>query len=76
MIKYCKALFQKKKEERAYRIYVTDMLMAIVNSTGKYTAEERFFDYIQKSGRKKQEKTAEEIVNDVVMRAGLTFGGT
>lgn len=75
VIKYCTALLHKKKEELLYRTYVTDMLMAIVNSTGKYKVESRFIDLLP-GRQKKKEKTAEEIVADVLKNAGLTLGGS
>lgn len=77
VIKYCKALFLKKQEERLYRSYVADMLMALVNSTGKYNVETRFIELVPDRRKKKEkEKTAGEIVADVMKKAGLTFGGS
>lgn len=77
VIKYCKALFLKEQEERLYRSYVADMLMALVNSTGKYNVETRFIELVPDRRKKKEkEKTAGEIVADVMKKAGLTFGGS
>ena len=46
--------------------------MALVNSTGRYQIE-RYSDIVEKVKQNKQEKTADEIVADVIKRAGLTL---
>ena len=74
VLKRCISLYRKKKEELLYRTYVTDMLMALVNSTGRFKAEKRFVDTLPKI-KKEKEKTAEEIVADVIKKAGLTLEG-
>lgn len=74
--KYCTALFQKKREELAYRVYVTDTLMALVNSTKVYSVESRFYDTRPGKRRKSREKTAGEIVAETIKKAGLTLGGS
>ena len=72
VIKYCRALLCKKNEDNLYRTYVTEALMALVNSTGRYQIE-RYSDIVEKVKQNKQEKTADEIVADVIKRAGLTL---
>lgn len=72
VIKYCRALLRKKKEDNLYRTYVAEALMALVNSTGRYQIE-RYSDLVAKVKRSRKEKTAEEIVVDVMKKAGLTL---
>lgn len=67
------SLFYKKQEELIYRVYVTDVLMAIANSNGRVSVKDRFYDLLPK--HKKKEKTAEEIIADVIKRAGLKIEG-
>lgn len=50
----------------AYRFYVTDSLRFIPQS--KYTTKS-FYDMLY--SKEEEEKTAEEIVQDVVQKAGL-----
>ncbi len=56
-------------EERAYRSYVSDLLKVIAEGQ---TAEVqyRYSELIEKS-EEKEEKTADEIVMEVITRAGL-----
>lgn len=60
VIKYCKALFLKEQEERLYRSYVADMLMALVNSTGKYNVETRFIDLVPDRRKRKKKRRRRE----------------
>ena len=73
VIKYCRALLRKKNEDFLYRNYVTDALMALVNSGSKYQIDKRYTEILKESMQRTKEKTAEEIVADVMERAGLTI---
>ena len=67
-MEYCVASFRKKQEERAYKIYVTDILKVICENTanavnkGNYLTT-RFYDIMEDmtSRKKKKEETADEI---------------
>ena len=72
VIKHCISLYYKRKEELLYKIYTTDLLRALVNSMGAYKVESRFEDMLP-GKRKPREKTAEEIIADVIEKAGLTL---
>lgn len=52
---------------------MTDALMALVNSGSKYQIDKRYTEILKESMRHTKEKTAEEIVADVIERAGLTL---
>lgn len=58
-----------------YRNYVTDALMALVNSGSKYQIDKRYTEILKESMRPTKEKTAEEIIADVIKRAGLKIEG-
>lgn len=73
VIKYCRALLRKRNEDFLYRNYVSDALMALVNSGSKYQIDKRYTEILKESMRPTKEKTAEEIVADVIERAGLTL---
>lgn len=66
-MRYVVARIEEYNREMAYRIYVTDSLQGIPQ--GKYTTV-RFYDMLY-SKEEEEEKTAEEIVQDVVQKAGL-----
>lgn len=36
MIDHCIAAFQREREEKLYRVYVTDALMALVDNSARY----------------------------------------
>ena len=67
-MEHCVASFRKKQEERAYKIYVTDVLKVICENTanavskGNYLTA-RFYDILEDivPGKKKKEESADEI---------------
>lgn len=67
-MEHCVASFRKKQEERAYKIYVTDVLKVICENTanavskGNYLTA-RFYDIMEDmtSRKKKKEESADEI---------------
>lgn len=76
VIEHCVSLFNKRQKERLFREYVTDTLKLIndnlANKLGGSIIETKYSELIKPN--KKPEKTAEEIVLDVMKRAGLTIG--
>ena len=73
MVDHCIAVFSKKQEERLFRTYLTDALMAIVNNTSKQSVSKIEKRYADIAGYTKPavEKTGDEIVKDIIKRAGL-----
>lgn len=68
-------------KHEAYRVYVTDSLMHLVNNTQRFAGgvaiNSRYADIIERnfSGKPKDERTGEEIVADIVKKAGLEVKG-
>lgn len=67
--------FLQELKERQYKIYVTDALKALTENTARFAGgtvfKERWIDLHNREPQ--EEKTAEQIVDDVVTRAGLTL---
>ena len=82
VIDHCVAFFRRKQEEKAYRIYVTDALKAIVSNTagmvgGKaVTMTMRYEDLIDdKQPEKEEKRTGAEIINDMKAKMRKLKGG-
>lgn len=73
VVEYCVSRYNHKQEEKQYRIYLTDALMAIANNTarafGGSTVTMRYSDII----KPQDTRTGDDIAVDVMQRAGLTF---
>jgi len=66
------ARFSKESEDDALNIYVTDTLQMIARNGGMSGAgypQKRFVDFI--NTKPKDNRTADEIIKDVVSSAGL-----
>jgi len=66
------ARFSKESEDDALNIYVTDTLQMIAKNGGMAGAgypQKRFVDFI--NTKPKDNRTADEIIKDVVSSAGL-----
>lgn len=68
---YTLASHSKANEERAYRVYVTDMMY--YNAQNK-TLQRRYADVIRKKPDKEDDRSAEEIAEGIIKRHGLTKG--
>lgn len=66
---YCVARYKKIAEEKAYRIYTSDLLMAMCERVTGLSIDKRYIDVIEPS--KVDERSCEEITADVVERCGL-----
>ena len=59
----------------AYRIYLTDALRVLTENTAKFAGGSminiRYFDVIDTQKKNPEKKTGDEIVVDIVKRAGL-----
>lgn len=67
-MRYASFKFLQKQNEKAYRIYVTDSLRIIGENGGRAICE-RWIDAV--TPKKQDTRTAEEIVADIVKKAGL-----
>lgn len=68
VIEHCMSLFKKRQEEKAYKIYMSDVGFALVNYVGKlYGAKEniigrRFIEILEPPKDEKEEETEEQII--------------
>ena len=72
-MRYAVARFQREQQDMAYRIFVTDCLRMITQSTaavcqGTYM-DARFADFI--NGKPADTRTGDEIAVDIIRRAGI-----
>lgn len=69
-MRYVAARMEDDVRDTAYRVYVTDSLRAV---TG---AEKRYIDIVndRMHAPKEKEKTADEIITDVISKFGLKMG--
>ena len=72
VMQHCMEHMRRKMDERRYRAYITDALMAISENTARFNGGSgmvgRWIDYY----RPEQTRTTEEIITDVIAKAGLT----
>ena len=65
--------YKREQEEKAYRVYVTDALRLTVENTATYAGgnyiNARYIDVIEP--KKVDTRTGDEIVEDIIKRAGL-----
>ena len=59
----------QQAKDTAYRVYVTDCLKLIAENTGNISMKLRYYDIIQP--KKADTRTGDEIVADIIKRAGL-----
>ena len=59
----------QQAKDTAYRVYVTDCLKLITENTGNISLKLRYYDIIQP--KKEDTRTGDEIVADIIKRAGL-----
>ena len=73
VVDYCISRYKHKQEEKVYRAYITDALMAICNNfAGVFGGERLAVRYID-LGKPKDTRTGDEIAIDIITRAGLSF---
>lgn len=82
VIDHCVAFFRRKQVEKAYRIYVTDALKAIVSNTagmvgGKaVTMTMRYADLIEdRQPQAEDTRTPDEVVDHIVNKINKLRGG-
>ena len=59
----------QQAKDTAYRVYVTDCLKLIAENTGNISLKLRYYDII--NPKKADNRTGDEIVSDIIKRAGL-----
>ena len=59
----------QQAKDTAYRVYVTDCLKLIAENTGNISLKLRYYDII--NPKKADNRTGDEIVADIIKRAGL-----
>lgn len=84
VVQYCISLYRKKMENFAFRAYIADALYALNNNFAKTIGgteiSTRFVDIVKPFGYEAQAepedtRTGDEIAADIILRAGLSFGG-
>ena len=70
MISNCVSFFKRQNEEKAFRIYTTEMLRGIAKSMG-LQIEQRYLDFIEP--QKEDTRTADEVITDI--KAKIRKGG-
>ena len=68
-LRYCRAREAERREEKIFRLYVTDSLF--YNSQNQRLVN-KYSDLIKRQPPKKK-KTAEEVTTDIITRHGLRF---
>ena len=63
------ARLNERAKTEAYRIYVTDALRIVAENTGNISLKLRYYDIIHP--KKVDNRTGDEIVADIIKRAGL-----
>lgn len=59
----------QQAKDTAYRVYVTDCLKLIAENIGNISLKSRYYDIIHP--KKVDTRTGDEIVADIIKRAGL-----
>ena len=59
----------QQAKDTSYRVYVTDCLKLIAENTGNISLKLRYYDII--NPKKADNRTGDEIVADIIKRAGL-----
>lgn len=69
MIDHCVGFFQRKQEEKKYRIYITDALKVLTENTAKIfggaTMKMRYAELIDTEPQKEEKRTADEVVDSI-----------
>lgn len=68
-MRYVIARYHEIQRDEAYRIYISDVLKAMAEGIGGVTVNHRFYDVLHP--KKEDKRTANEIVEDIISRAGI-----
>lgn len=76
-VKYALARFKSDVEDEAYRVYTTDALRTISESTAHFGGSgyitARYYDLVHP--QPEDNRSGEEIASDILERAGVTVTG-
>lgn len=79
VVEYCITSFQKRREQLIFRSYISDALYCLNNAFaarfGGSELQTRFIDIVKPSLNEQDERSGDEIAEDIILRAGLSFGG-
>ena len=67
ILEHCVAFYKAEHKEELFRVYITDCLAAIIK--GKGGTVKRYYDIVHP--QKQDTRSAREIADDIVARAGL-----
>ena len=75
MLESCAELYEAEQREKAYRLYIAETLRIVTENTARFAG-----GYVQGrctvyDERRAENRTAQEIVEDVSRRAGITIKG-
>jgi hypothetical protein len=74
IVEHCIASYNRRTEERMYRIYMTDILNALNTNFAKYFGgsmyKERYADWID-TAPKEKEKSGDEIAAEIIVKWNL-----
>lgn len=73
MLESCAELYEAEQREKAYRLYIAETLRILTENTARFAGgyvQERCTVYDE---RRVENRTAQEIVEDVSRRAGITI---
>ena len=73
MIEHVISEFRHDADEKRYRAYVTDALMALTDSASRMFGGKHMTKRWADKYKPKDTRTADEIVMDVIQNAGLTL---
>lgn len=73
MLESCAELYEAEQREKAYRLYIAETLRILTENTARFAG-----GYVQGrctvyDERRAENRTAQEIVEDVSRRAGITI---
>lgn len=73
VVEYCISRFQQKQEEKQYRAYMTDVLMAVNNNLANFVGGTVILERFADMGKPADTRTGDDIAVDVMRAAGLKF---
>lgn len=79
VVQHCISLYRKRQEMLQFRSYIADAIMtlnnAFVRQFGGNEITTRYIDLVQPERLQENDRDADEIAADIILRAGLSFGG-
>lgn len=75
IMQHCIAYMTEKMEERRYRAYITDALMAIAENTARFAGGQTMRGRWYQAYEPQDTRTGDEIALQVIQGAGLHYQG-